>query len=295
MKKLLTLLLATLLFALAACGTSEEEDQTADESTGNEETEATNEGEDEEAQEQESVEITVGATSVPHGEVLEEVAPLLAEQGIEMEIEIYQDYVLPNQDLEDGIIDANYFQHIPYFEGQKEEIGYDFVNLGGVHTEQLGIYSKDIQNVDEVPEETVVILSRSVADHGRVLSLLQDHDLITLDENVDPVDATVDDVVENPLNLEFDASVDAGLLPEFYDRETDALVAINANYAIEGGVNFDDAVILEEPDFSYTNIIAARSEDENNEALQKLVEVLQSEEIKTFMEEEYKGAVVPAE
>ncbi|MGN8646837.1 MetQ/NlpA family ABC transporter substrate-binding protein [Gracilibacillus sp. HCP3S3_G5_1] len=276
MKKLLTLVLTTLLLiALAACG-------------GN------NEEENNENAEQGPEKIVVGATSVPHAEVLEQAVPLLEEQNIELEIEVYQDYVLPNQDLEDGILDANYFQHVPYFEGQKEEIGYDFVNLGGVHTEQLGIYSMDISSVEDIPEGTVVILSRSVADHGRVLSLLQDEGLIKIDEDVNPADATIDDVVENPLDLEFDASIDAGLLPEYYNRETDALVAINANYAIEGGVNLEDAVILEEPDFTYTNIIAARSEDENSEALQALVDVLQSDEIKTFMEEEYKGAVVPA-
>ncbi|SFM49055.1 D-methionine transport system substrate-binding protein [Gracilibacillus orientalis] len=276
MKKLFTLALTTLLLvALAACGTDNEEENNGEADQG-------------------PKKIVVGATSVPHAEVLEQAVPLLEEQDIELEVEIYQDYVLPNQDLEDGILDANYFQHIPYFEGQKEEIGYDFVNLGGIHTEQLGIYSKDISSVDEVPEGTVVILSRSVADHGRVLSLLQDEGLIKIDENVTPADATIDDVVENPLNLEFDASIDAGLLPEYYNRETDALVSINANYAIEGGVNFEDAIILEEPDYTYTNIIAARSEDEDNEALKALVNVLQSDEIKSFMEEEYKGAVVPA-
>lgn len=276
MKKLLTLVLTTLLLvALAACGGNNEEESNENAERGPEK-------------------IVVGATSVPHAEVLEQAVPLLEEQNIELEIEVYQDYVLPNQDLEDGILDANYFQHVPYFEGQKEEIGYDFVNLGGVHTEQLGIYSMDISSVEDIPEGTVVILSRSVADHGRVLSLLQDEGLIKIDQDVNPADATIDDVVENPLDLEFDASIDAGLLPEYYNRETDALVAINANYAIEGGVNLEDAVILEEPDFTYTNIIAARSEDENSEALQALVDVLQSDEIKTFMEEEYKGAVVPA-
>ncbi|WP_305037403.1 MetQ/NlpA family ABC transporter substrate-binding protein [Gracilibacillus salinarum] len=274
MKKLVTLLLALLLFALAACGTSEEDNQNAEGPT----------------------ELTVGATSVPHAEILEEAKPLLEEEGIELTIEEYQDYVFPNDDLDSGTLDANYFQHIPYLESQMEEKGFDFVNMGGIHIEPMGIYSKNIKSVDDIKEGTVVIMSNSVADHGRVLSLLQNKDLIKLDESVDPVDATVKDVVENPLNLEFETDVDAGFLPEFYNREADALVAINTNYAIEADlVPTDDALILEGSDSPYVNVIAARKEDEDNEAIKTLVDVLRSEEIQTFIEEKYEGAVVPVD
>ena len=264
MKKLLLALLGiTLIVTLAACGSSEEE------SNGD------SNGED-------TTEIVVGATSVPHAEVLEEAKPLLEEKGIDLTIETYQEYVLPNEDLDNGTLDANYFQHIPYFESQQEDIGYDFVNIGGIHIEPLGIYSKNIESIDNVEEGTVVLLSRSVADHGRVLTLLEQNDLIKID------------VVENPLNLEFDASIEPALLPEFYEREEDALVAINTNYAIQAGLEpREDSLIIEESDSPYVNIIAARAEDENNEALQTLVEVLRSEEITNFIEEKYEGAVVP--
>ena len=276
MKKLLLALLGiTLIVTLAACGSSEEE------SNGD------SNGED-------TTEIVVGATSVPHAEVLEEAKPLLEEKGIDLTIETYQEYVLPNEDLDNGTLDANYFQHIPYFESQQEDIGYDFVNIGGIHIEPLGIYSKNIESIDNVEEGTVVLLSRSVADHGRVLTLLEQNDLIKIDENVNKDAATVEDVVENPLNLEFDASIDPALLPEFYEREEDALVAINTNYAIQAGLEpREDSLIIEESDSPYVNIIAARAEDENNEALQTLVEVLRSEEITNFIEEKYEGAVVP--
>ncbi|MBU6080423.1 MetQ/NlpA family ABC transporter substrate-binding protein [Allobacillus halotolerans] len=276
MKKLLLALLGiTLIVTLAACGSSEEE------SNGD------SNGED-------TTEIVVGATSVPHAEVLEEAKPLLEEKGIDLTIETYQEYVLPNEDLDNGTLDANYFQHIPYFESQQEDIGYDFVNIGGIHIEPLGIYSKNIESIDNVEEGTVVLLSRSVADHGRVLTLLEQNDLIKIDENVNKDAATVEDVVENPLNLEFDASIEPALLPEFYEREEDALVAINTNYAIQAGLEpREDSLIIEESDSPYVNIIAARAEDENNEALQTLVEVLRSEEITNFIEEKYEGAVVP--
>nr|WP_289036902.1 MetQ/NlpA family ABC transporter substrate-binding protein [uncultured Allobacillus sp.] len=288
MKKLLFVLLGiTLVVALTACGSSDEE-----ENSGN--TESNDSSGEEAASDQETTEIVVGATSVPHAEVLEEAKPLLKEKGIDLTIETYQEYVFPNEDLDNGTLDANYFQHIPYFETQQEDFGYDFVNIGGIHIEPLGIYSKNIESIDNVEEGTVVLLSRSVADHGRVLTLLEQNDLIKLDEDVNKDGATIEDIVENPLNLEFDASIEPALLPEFYDREEDALVAINTNYAIEAGLEpTEDSLIIEESDSPYVNIIAARAEDENNEALQTLVEVLRSEEITNFFEEKYEGAVVP--
>ncbi len=295
MKKLLTLLFATLLLiALVACGTANEEDEAAEDNNNAGETEGAEEGTEEKTEDQEVTELVVGASSVPHAEILEEAKPLLEEQGIELKIEVYQDYVFPNDDLESGTLDANYFQHIPYLESQMEEKGFDFVNIGGIHIEPMGIYSQNIESIDDIEEGTVVIMSNSVADHGRVLSLLEREGLITLAEDVEAVDATVQDVAENPLNLEFDTDIDAGFLPEFYEREADALVAINTNYAIEADlVPTDDALILEGSESPYVNVIAARAEDEDNEALHTLVEVLRSEEIQTFIEEDYEGAVVP--
>ncbi|MFC4401551.1 MetQ/NlpA family ABC transporter substrate-binding protein [Gracilibacillus xinjiangensis] len=277
MKKLLSLLLATLLFlVLAACGNSEKEEATDGENGD------------------EPVAITVGATSVPHAELLEQAVPILAEEGIELTVETYQEYTFLNEDTDNGTIDANYFQHIPYFEGQKEEFGFDIVNLGGIHIEPIGIYSQDITSKDDIPEGTAFIMSRNVPDHGRILTLLEKEGLITLDENVDKQSATIEDIVDNPLNLEFDVSIDPGFLPELYDRESNALLAINTNYALEAGlVPTEDALILEDTDSPYVNIIAARSEDENNGALLRLVEVLRSEEIQNFINEEYQGSVIP--
>ncbi|MFD2922708.1 MetQ/NlpA family ABC transporter substrate-binding protein [Halobacillus naozhouensis] len=241
-------------------------------------------------------EIKVGATSVPHAEILQQAKPILEEKGITLKIEEYQDYILPNKDLAEGRIDANYFQHIPYLKAQEAEHGYDFANLGGIHIEPMGIYSKDISSIDEIEEGTTVIMSRSVADHGRILSLLEREGLIKLDEGVDKVNATVDDIVENPKNLKFDTGVDAAILPKTYKREEGALVAINTNYAIQAGLNpSEDALILEDSESPYVNVVAAQSEDKDSKALQTLVDVLHSEEIQTFIKEEYDGAVVPVD
>ncbi|MCP8617733.1 MetQ/NlpA family ABC transporter substrate-binding protein [Salirhabdus salicampi] len=282
MKKLLTVLLTALfVLALTACGSSEDNAGNGNEGNGN-------------GNEEETTTITVGATAVPHAEVLEEVKPLLAEQGIELKIETYQDYVLPNQDLDNGTLDANYFQHIPYLEQQKSDFGYDFVNLGGIHIEPIGIYSVNHTSVDAIPDGTAVLMSNSVADHGRILSLLEVAGLIKLKDGIDKVNATEEDIVENPKNLDFDASYDAGFLPQYYEREEDTLVAINTNYAIEADlIPAEDALILEGSESPYVNVIAARSEDENNEALKALVEALRSEDIQNFINEKYEGAVVP--
>lgn len=286
-KYLLTLVALLFIGVLAACGTSD--DNETDTSTNGD----SNTSEDATTDDA-SETIVVGATSTPHAEILEEAKSLLAEEGITLEIEVYQDYVFPNEDLASGTLDANYFQHIPYFESQKADKEYDFANLGGIHIEPYGFYSKDIKSVDDITEGTVVIMSNSVADHGRALSILEEAELIKLDENVEKVDAQVKDIVENPLNLEFDTDVDAGFLPEFYERETEALVAINGNYALQAGLSpTKDALLLEGTDSPYVNIIAVRSEDKDKEALQKLVEVLHSEAIQNFINEKYEGKVVP--
>lgn len=277
MKKL-ALSLSTVLFVLvlAACGSSEEESSSG----------STND----------SSEIKVGATSVPHAEVLEKAKPLLEEEGIQLTIEEYQDYILPNKDLAEGRIDANYFQHIPYLNAQKEQNDYDFVNLGGIHIEPMGIYSQNIKSLEDIEKGTTVVMSRSVADHGRILSLLEREGLIKIAEDVNKVEATVDDIVENPKNLKFDDGVDAANLPQTYKLEEDVLVAINTNYAIEADLNpSEDALILEGSESPYVNVIAAQSKNEDSEALNTLVEVLRSEEIQTFIKEEYSGAVVPVD
>ncbi len=274
-KTLYTLSLFILLLALAACGTATNDNNTA-------------------GDEAEAVKLVVGASNVPHAEILEEAIPLLAEKGIELEIVPFQDYILPNRALADKEIDANYFQHIPYLEAQIADNGYDFVNAGGIHIEPIGVYSKKYKSLDELPEGALIIMSNSVADHGRILTMLQTEGLITLKEGIDTTTATIDDIVDNPKNLEFKADVDAGYLPQVYNNDEGDAVLINTNYAIDAGLNpKEDSIALEGSESPYVNIITVRTGDENRSEIQTLVEVLRSEQIQNFILEKYEGAVVP--
>src|SRR5699024_2059584 len=235
MKKLLTLLTLSFVLLLAACGggNNDNEEASNNGNTGNENGEDTT--------------ITVGAQSVPHAEILEEAKPLLEEEGIELEIEPYEDFILPNDDLAEGVLDANYFQHIPYLEQTIEDTGYDLTHIGAIHLEPMGVYSQEFENIED-----------------------------------------------NPKNLEFTADNAPEFLPEIYESEDDVLVVINTNYAIEAGlIPEEDSIFMEEDDSPYVNVVAVNKEDEENEALHTLVDVLHSDEIQEFIEEEYDGTIVP--
>ena len=223
---------------------------------------------------EEKTTLKVGATAVPHAEILEQAKPLLKEKGIELDVVTFQDYVLPNTTLDEGELDANYFQHIPYLEGFNEEHGTHLVNAGGIHIEPIGIYSKNYKSLDELPEGATIIMSNSVADHGRMLSLLQTEGLITLDSNVDASVATVEDIIENPKNLTFKTDIDPGMLVTVYEQNEGDAVLINTNYALDGGLNpMTDSIAMEGSESPYVNIIAVNSGDENRDDIKTLVEM----------------------
>lgn len=244
--------------------------------------------------EEESSKLVVGASNVPHAEILEKVKPILEEQGIELQIETYQDYVLPNKDLDSGDLDANYFQHIPYFESQKEEFGYDFANAGGIHIEPIGLYSKKYGSIEELPDGATILMSNSVADHGRVLAMLEGKGLIKLADGVEKIKAEITDVVENPKNLVFDANYESALMVQLYENDEGDALLINSNYALDAGLNpLEDSIAIEDSESPYVNIIAVNTGDEDNKEIKALVDVLHSEEIQEFILSEYGGAVVP--
>ncbi|MEK4924157.1 MetQ/NlpA family ABC transporter substrate-binding protein [Cytobacillus sp. FSL R5-0569] len=274
MKKWLSvLMIAAVALFIAACGSSDEGSEGSDEGTKT---------------------LKIGASNVPHAEILNEAKPLLEEKGIELDITTFQDYIVPNQALEGGDIDANYFQHIPYLESQMAENDYDFVNAGGVHIEPIGVYSQEYDSLDDLPEGATVIMSSSVPDHGRILTMLEKEGLITLKADVDKTTATIDDIEENTKNLKFDTEYEAALLPQIYNNGEGDAILINSNYAIDAGLNpVEDAIALEESDSPYVNVIAVRAGDEDKEEIKALLEVLHSEEIQNFIEEQYEGAVVP--
>ena len=277
MKKLFALLAVSFALILAACGgDNNKSDNNA------------------EGGSDDSTVIKIGASSEPHAKILEEAEPLLEEKGIELDIEPYEDYVLPNDDLESGELDANYFQHIPYLEQTVEDTGYDLKHIGGIHIEPMGVYSKSIHSIDDIEKGTEVILSNSVADHGRVLALFENEGLITLKDGVDVEEATIDDIEDNPKDLKFTADYEPAFLPEIYEAEEDTLVVINTNYAIEAGLSpLEDALFIESDDSPYVNVIAVKAEDVDDEALNTLVDVLHSEEMQDFILDEFGGAIVP--
>lgn len=284
MKKFLSfLILSVFVLVLAACGGAEEETTT---------NETTDEGATEETQG--PVALKVGASNGLHDLILEQAQPILAEQGVELEVVPYQDYVMPNQDLDSGDLDANYFQHIPYLENEIKEKGYDFVNAGGIHIEPIGIYSQKYKTLEELPEGATIIISNSVTDQGRILTLLEAKGLIKLAEGIDKTAATLDDIVENPKNLVIDNESGPEMLVQYYENGEGDAVVINSNFAIDAGINpIEDSIAIEGSESPYVNVIAVRAEDQENEAVQKLVEVLRSEEIQNFIIEEWGGAVVP--
>jgi D-methionine transport system substrate-binding protein len=275
-KAWLALILVMFTIALAACGGAEQKET--------------------EGAEGETKTLKVGASPVPHVEILEEAKPLLEEKGIELDIVEFTDYVLPNKSLEEEELDANYFQHEPYLNAQIADNGYKFVNAGGIHIEPIGVYSKRHKSLEDLPNGAKIIMSNSVADHGRMLSMLEEKGLIKLKEGVEKTTATIEDIAENPKNLEFEADIEAPMLTKAYENDEADAFLINGNYALEAGLNpSEDAIALESPENNpYVNLIVVREGDENREEIKALVEVLQSDEIKEFIETKYKGSVLSA-
>ncbi|MBP2240421.1 D-methionine transport system substrate-binding protein [Cytobacillus eiseniae] len=276
MKKILGIFIIALLsLTLAACGSGEESDST---SNGSEDG---------------NKKIVVGASAVPHAEVLEEAKKLLADQGIDLEIKVFTDYVLPNITLKDKELDANYFQTPGYLALQMEENkDFDFVSIGDIHQEPIGIYSKEYDSLSDLPDGAKIIMSDSFSDHGRILPIFEKEGVIKLKEGVG-ANARVEDIIENPKNLDFTTLIEAKLLASSFTSGEGDAVAINTNYALEGNINIkDDGIAFEGSDVVPANLVVVRSEDKDKEELKKLVEVLQSEEIQAFIEEKYQGAVI---
>lgn len=290
MKKLLALAMAlTLCLGLAACGgeTTEETDTTGETTQTEETTEATETT-------GETVTLRVGATPAPHQEILEQVVDVLAEQGITLEIVPYNDYNMPNTAVEEGEDDANYFQHITYMEEFNEREGTHLVNAGAIHYEPMGIYAGQSDSLENIPDGAVIAVPNDATNEGRALLLLQDLGLITLKEDAG-LEATPNDIAENPHNLQFQ-EMEAAMLPKTID-EVDFSI-INSNYALDAGLNpTTDALAMEDTESdaaqAYANIIAVKEGNENNEAIKALVAALQSDEIREFIETTYEGSVVP--
>ena len=284
------ILIVSLSLLIVACGGSKD---SAPNSNANVETSGSaEESKNTDAGNKKPVNITVGATDVPHAEILEMIKPKLSEQGIEMNIKVFNEYVLPNETLAGGDLDANFFQHKPWLENYVTESGNDIIPYIGVHIEPMGGYSKTIASIDELKDGAKVGVPNAVTELGRVLALLESNALITLKDGVG-LTGTLQDIVENPKNLNF-IEVDPSLLAPTIDEY--AFAVINTNFAMQAGfVPAEDALIIEGTESPYVNVLAIRSESANDEAIKALADALLAPEVATFIEEQYNGAVVPAQ
>ena len=277
-KKFLALSLSlALCLSLAACGGSDAPADTADDPAEGDAAETTT--------------LTVAASPTPHAEILEQCVPILAEQGIELVINQYDDYVIPNTAVEDGDEDANYFQHIPYLQEFNETRGTHLVDVAGVHIEPMGIYAGKTESLDALADGAVIGIPNDPTNEGRALLLLEAQGLIKLDDNTN-LSATPNNIVENPKNLEFQ-EIEAQTLPS--SRPDLDLAVINSNYALGAGLNpTTDALAIESSDSPYVNVLVVKEGNEENPAVQALVEALHSDAIRTYITEQFAGAVVPA-
>ena len=234
--------------------------------------------------------LKVGATPVPHAEILEFIKPDLEKEGIDLQIVQFTDYVTPNSALNDGSLDANFHQHKPFLDSLINDRGYTLTPIANIHVEPIGLYSTKFKDIDELPHNAVIGIPNDPSNGGRALLLLEAEKLIKLADSTN-LQATELDIVENPKELKI-KPVEAALLPRTLG-DVDAAV-INGNYALQAGLNSADALILEGAQSPYANILVVQSSKVDDENLQKLKKALQSQKVKDFIQEKYKGEIVPA-
>jgi len=235
--------------------------------------------------------LVVAATPVPHAEILELIKPTLAKEGVDLEIKVFTDYVQPNVQVAEKNLDANYFQTLPYLESFNKGKGTNLTTVIGVHVEPFGGYSKKVKNLSELKDGATIAIPNEGSNSGRALILLQKAGLIELKDPTNAV-STPKDIAKNPHNFKF-KELESALLPRVLDQVD--LDMINTNYALEAGLNpATDALIIEGADSPYVNFLVARPDNKDSVAIQKLAKALTSPEVKAFIAEKYKGAVLPA-
>lgn len=263
MKKLLVLPLIAAALALAACGKP-----AADESK-----------------------LVVAATAVPHAEILQVVKPMLAKEGVTLDVRVFNDYVQPNDQLVQKQVDVNYFQTEPYLDAYNRDRKTDMVTVTGVHIEPFGAYSRRFKSLAELPAGAEVVIPNDPSNNSRALILLDKAGVIRLKDASNAL-STQRDIVANPKQLKF-RELDSAMLPRVLDQVDLAL--INTNYALDAGLNpTKDALAIESSDSPYVNFLVARPDNKDDARVQKLARALNSPEVKAFIEQKYKGAVLPA-
>ena len=237
--------------------------------------------------------ITVAASATPHAEILEEAKTLLKDKGYELEVKVFDDYVQPNNVVESGEFDANYFQHVPYLEQFNEEKGTHLVVAGKIHYEPFGIYPGTKKDLKDIAKGDKIAVPNDTTNEARALLLLQDNGIIKLKDGAG-IKATVNDIEENPNNIEI-VELEAAQVPRVVNEV--AYVVLNGNYALEANYTVKkDALAYEKSDSeaakTYVNVIAVKEGNENSEKIKALVDVLKSDSIKKFTNEKYDGAVI---
>lgn len=263
----LAILLALSLFAFASCGGAKTDDNT----------------------------IVVGASSTPHAEILEQVKATLAEQGYTLDIRVFDDYILPNTSLDEGDLDANYFQHKPYLDSFNAQNGTKIASAAAIHYEPFGLYGNGITSLENVPAGTTIIVPADDSNETRALFLLAQEGLITLKEGatVEAGVTTLDIADAKGYNIQ---AVQADTVPAVLNSEDNSLAVVNGNYALAAGLKIENALAIEDASGDaaqlYANIIAVREGDENSAKTQALVNALMTAQVKTYIENTYSGAVM---
>lgn len=298
MKKRVSAVILTAALAvasLAGCGSTATSESAA-QATGSADTAATTEAATQAAESTstEDKTITVAASATPHAEILEQAKSILAEQGWDLQVTVFDDYVQPNNVVDSGEFDANYFQHIPYLDSFNEEHGTHLVNAGGIHYEPFGIYPGTKSNLDDLASGDVIAVPNDTTNEARALLLLQDNGILTLKDGVG-LEATVNDIVENPKDVKIQELAAEQVARV---REEVAFVVLNGNYALQAGLSVSkDAIKYETADSeaakTYVNVIAVKEGNENSEKTKALVDVLKSDAIKQYINDTYDGAVIP--
>lgn len=297
MKKGLALVL-TAAFCVAAvtgCGSSSKETKAETKAETSAETTAET-GKETNGAAEAGTKLTVAASPTPHAEILNAAKELMAEKGIELEVVEFTDYVQPNKVVDAGDVDANYFQHLPYLENFNEEQGTKLVSAGAIHYEPLGIYPGKSNDLTNIPDGAEIIVPNDATNEARALLLLEANGILTLKEDAG-LNATANDIAENPHNVKIVEMEAAQIARAVEDAD---FVVLNGNYALQANFSVENDALAKEESNSeaaqtYANIIAVREGDEERAEIKALIEVLKSDEIKSFIETTYEGAVLPIE
>lgn len=234
--------------------------------------------------------LKVAATAIPAGEVLEAVKDDLANEGVDMEIVIFNDYIQPNKVLQSKEVDANLFQHVPYMENFGKKHGFEMAAVGKIYLPTLALYSKKIKNIDELKEGDTILLPNDPTNLARSLILLDKGGIIKLKDNK-KADSTLADIVENPKNIKFEELSAEQLAPRLPEV---AASIVNSSFALDAGLSYkEDGILAEDKDSPYANALVTLKGNENDPRVQKLLKVLQSEKVRRFIEEKYKDVIIP--